>query len=316
MYAGFLSLTKVDSELLWPLTPARPSMLLPLDSRASGRSVRKATATVPRLISLSSQRIGLPLRSLGAGVSGAPARGAAVAAVRARALTAARRREEEDMPPWWGRPGRSSGAPRCAVASPGSVVCAAPGARAAPTAASRRTRGASGRARPLPDVDPGVDRVLLDLRELVVVEVQAVERADVVLELRDAARADQRRGHARVAQRPRQGQLGQRLSAPLRDLVQRPDALEVLVAEHGLRQRALARRAGVLGDAVEVTIGEHPLPEGREDDRAHALVTEDVEQVGLDPAVEQRIGRLVDEQRRAEVAQDPDGLLGAQPLDR
>jgi hypothetical protein len=68
-------------------------MLLPLDLRSSGRSVRKATATVPGLISLSTKRIGLPLRILGAGLSAAPAKGAAVAAVRARALTAARMRE-------------------------------------------------------------------------------------------------------------------------------------------------------------------------------------------------------------------------------
>ena len=133
-----------------------------------------------------------------------------------------------------------------------------------------------------------------------------VERADVVLELRDAAGADQGRGHARVAQRPRQRELGQRLPAALRDLVERADAREVLVAEHRLRQRAVAGRARVLGDAVEVAVGEHPLPERREDDGADALAAEDVEQVGLDPAVEQRVGGLVDEQRRAEVAQDLD----------
>src|SRR3954454_8025053 len=130
MYEGRRSLTKVLRELLWPLTPARPSMLLPLDLRSSGRSVRNATAIVPLLISLSTKRIGLPLRSLGAGLSAAPARGAAVAAVRARALTAARMREEEDMPPWSARRGLVSGPPRWLVASPGSVVRAAPRAQA------------------------------------------------------------------------------------------------------------------------------------------------------------------------------------------
>ena len=35
---------------------------------------------------------------------------------------------------------------------------------------------------------PASDRVAVDLGELVLVEVEAVERRDVVLELRDAAR--------------------------------------------------------------------------------------------------------------------------------
>ena len=83
MYAG-LPLAKVASELLWPLTPARPSMLLPLDLRSSFWSVRKVTATVPLPISLSTKRIGLPLTSLGAGLSVAPASGAAVALGRGR----------------------------------------------------------------------------------------------------------------------------------------------------------------------------------------------------------------------------------------
>src|SRR6476469_5416383 len=93
-------------------------MLLPLDLRSSGRSVRKATAITPGLIWLSTKRIGLPLMSLGAGLSAAPARGAAVAAARARALTAARMREEEDIPPWWVRGALSSGPPRWRVGPP------------------------------------------------------------------------------------------------------------------------------------------------------------------------------------------------------
>ena len=43
-------------------------------------------------------------------------------------------------------------------------------------------------ARRRPEVDAGVDRVLVDLGELVVGEVEVVERAEAVLELRDAAR--------------------------------------------------------------------------------------------------------------------------------
>ena len=45
--------------------------------------------------------------------------------------------------------------------------------------------------------------------------------------------------------------------------------------------------------------------------RADALLAEHVEQVLLDPAVEQRVRRLVDQQRRAQLAQDPRRLFGA-----
>ena len=53
------------------------------------------------------------------------------------------------------------------------------------------------------------------------------------------------------------------------------------------------------------------LGERGEDDAAHAVAPQDVEQLRLDPAVEQRVRGLVDEQRRAQLAQDPLGLLGA-----
>ena len=84
-------------------------------------------------------------------------------------------------------------------------------------------------------------RVAVDLGQLVVGEVEAVERGDVVLELGDARGADERRGHTRVAKRPRERQLSQRLPAPLGDLVQGADPLE-----HILREpvRARASSAG------------------------------------------------------------------------
>ena len=72
-----------------------------------------------------------------------------------------------------------------------------------------------------------------------------------------------------------------------------------------------SRGARVLGHAVEVLLGQHPLAERREDDRADPLVAEHVEQLGLDPAVQQRVGGLVDQHRRAELAHDRGGLARA-----
>src|SRR3954462_1619562 len=51
---------------------------------------------------------------------------------------------------------------------------------------------ASPRARRRPQVDPRLDREAVNGLELVVGELEALERGDVLLELRDAARADQR----------------------------------------------------------------------------------------------------------------------------
>ena len=55
-------------------------------------------------------------------------------------------------------------------------------------------------------------------------------------------------------------------------------------------------------------VGEHALAERREDDAADALLPQHVEQVLLDPAVQERVGGLVDQQRRAEALEDLDGL--------
>ena len=53
-----------------------------------------------------------------------------------------------------------------------------------------------------------------------------------------------------------------------------------------------------------------PWASGREDDAAHALLLELVEQAALDPAVEHGVRRLVDQQRGAELARDRRGLPG------
>src|SRR5439155_5599520 len=74
-----------------------------------------------------------------------------------------------------------------------------------------------------PDVDPAVGRVAVDLFELGGRELEPVQGGDVLLQLGDAAGPHQRRGHDRVAQRPCDRHLGQRLAAPFRDLVQGAD---------------------------------------------------------------------------------------------
>ena len=90
---------------------------------------------------------------------------------------------------------------------------------------------------------PASTRVAVDLGELVVGEVEVVERGEVLLELLDAARADQRRGHARVAQRPGERQLGERLAAPLRRSRSSARTLrERLLGEHGRGESDAALR--------------------------------------------------------------------------
>src|SRR3954452_22223372 len=167
------------------------------------------------------------------------------------------------------------------------------------------------RARLLPYVDSGVHGVSIYLGELVLGEVELIERAQAVLELAHAAGPDQGGRDAPVAQDPGDRHLGERLAAPLRDLVEPPDPSEVLVVEEGLLEEAVLSRARVLRDAVQVSVGEHPLAERREHDAAHLLPAEHLEQLRLDPAVEQRVRGLVDEQRRSHLAQDPYGVLGA-----
>ena len=154
-----------------------------------------------------------------------------------------------------------------------------------------------------PEVDPGLHGVLVDLGELVGGERREVERVEVGVELLDARGADHRGGDPPVAQRPLQGELGELLAAPLRDLVQRPHPSQDVVVEPG-QAGVVARGARVRRHAVEVAVGEQALGQRREHDAAHPLLLELVEQAALDPAVEHRVRRLVDQQRRPEVAGD------------
>src|SRR6202034_913552 len=103
----------------------------------------------------------------------------------------------------------------------------------------------------------------------------------------------------------------QRLPTARCYLVERAHASEVLIAKQALVEGLAATHARVLANAVQVAIGEQALSERREHDRADAMALERVEQLPLDPTVQQRIGRLVDQQRRAELRQDRERLLGA-----
>src|SRR5580765_3031468 len=71
----------------------------------------------------------------------------------------------------------------------------------------------------------------VDLGELVLRELEPIQCRDVLLELRDAARPDQRGRDPRVAQGPRQCELRERLSPAPGDLVQRPDLRERRLVE-------------------------------------------------------------------------------------
>ena len=89
--------------------------------------------------------------------------------------------------------------------------------------------------------------------------------------------ADVTRGSRSVRDR----HLREPLAAALGDLVQRAHAAATFSSLRKSREKVILRRARVLGHAVEVLLGQHPLGEQREDDAADALL-EHVEQPRLD----------------------------------
>src|ERR1700730_750787 len=103
--------------------------------------------------------------------------------------------------------------------------------------------------------------MLINLSELVSREVEMVECCNVLLQLVDAARTDEHRRHACVAQRPGERHLREALPAPFGNDVQRPNMGEVCVGEQVLSEGAVLASARVFGNAVEVTVGEQPLSE-------------------------------------------------------
>ena len=123
------------------------------------------------------------------------------------------------------RPGAGSRSAKARSPAPCSRPCASKAtafALVVPTSSPRTTRTpTSRRARRRPEVHAALDGVAVDRLELVRGELEAADRAEAVLELRDGAGADERRRHARVAQRPRDRQLRERLAPAAGDLVQR-----------------------------------------------------------------------------------------------
>ena len=144
----------------------------------------------------------------------------------------------------------------------------------------------------------------VDLSQLLARERRCLRGVQAVVQLRDRAGADQRRRHARVAKHPRQRHLRERLAAPLGDGVQRADAAEVAIVQELGFERAAEPGPRPLRHAAEVLVGQQPLRQRREGNAADPEFAERVEQPLLHPAVEHRIGRLVDQQRRAQRFQD------------
>src|SRR5205823_3369763 len=87
-----------------------------------------------------------------------------------------------------------------------------------------------------PEIDTAVGRVAVDLTELVLAQLEVVQRGDIRLQLLQAADPDERGADARVTQRPRERQLREGLPALLRDPVQRADLLQRLVRDELRRQ--------------------------------------------------------------------------------
>src|SRR5262249_61758106 len=111
-------------------------------------------------------------------------------------------------------------------------------------------------ARGCPDVDAAVGRIALDLFEFDRGEVQLLKCAEVLLELFDAARPDQCRGHPRVAERPGKRELRKCLAATFGDLVQRAYLGHRLLAELVRRHRTGPACARALGDSGGVAVSE------------------------------------------------------------
>ena len=97
-------------------------------------------------------------------------------------------------------------------------------------------------------------------------------------------------------------------------VVERPDPGEALVGDRVGLQRVVLGGPRVGGDPVEVAVGEQALGERREGDAPGADLLERVEQlVVLDPAVEHRVRRLVDQQRHPRLAQQRERPRGCAP---
>src|SRR5438445_1050383 len=165
-------------------------------------------------------------------------------------------------------------------------------------------------ARRCPEVDPTFGGVPVDVFQLFGRKLELIECADVLLQLCHAAGPDERRRDAWIAQSPGERHLRQRLAAPDGDLIEGPYLREELLGQQigGKRTGMAGSRAG--WDTSEVSVGEQALREWREHDAADPLVAQDLEEVRLDPPVQHRVGRLVDEERRSQLAEDGRRIFG------
>ena len=125
-------------------------------------------------------------------------------------------------------------------------------------------------------------------------------------------RTHQSRRDPRIAQRPCHSHLGKALAPLARYLRQGTKAVCVLGAKEGRVQGFAFCCAGAFGDSAHVAIGQHALGERAEGDGSSPRCCQGVEQtVVFDPSIQQRVGRLVNQQRNAEVGQDFRGSKGA-----
>ena len=143
---------------------------------------------------------------------------------------------------------------------------------------------------------PAAGKNHLDAGQFLVGEGKAARGSDAILHLAHAAGADDGAGDRAVAQHPGQRHLRQRLPAGLRHSL----SFLVLartwpVTSSGRRKRPSRMNPRVLRNALEITIRQQSLCEGRKDDAPDPLLLQRGQQLRLDPAVEHAVTRLVDE---------------------
>ncbi|OEI69201.1 hypothetical protein Cus16_1038 [Curtobacterium sp. ER1/6] len=170
-------------------------------------------------------------------------------------------------------------------------------------------RGTPLRARRLARVALGdVPQRVVDRGERVGVERDA-RGLDVVRDLLGSRRPDDRGGHVRVLQRPRDRELCERQAGLVGDGLQALDGLEDLVAHEPLdhvRAALLVRGARALGCRLArlVLAGEDSLRDRRPDDLAEAELLRGGDDLTLDDAPQHRVLRLVRDELEAELLRE------------
>src|SRR5258706_63888 len=121
----------------------------------------------------------------------------------------------------------------------------------------------------------------IDLAEFFGRERQVLQGGDVVVHLLHFAGADQRAGHARIAQHPCDSHLGKGLSALLRYRVQIPEHRYLALINVFSLQEKIACGARVAGNSLQIAVREQSLRKRAEDDTSHAFFAEDIQQALL-----------------------------------